>query len=229
MAKLTPKKSAIKQINTVQTECNQLLNDIKAFSPPDLNGEYNPTFRLIATPMLYSIWERCFTLNHAIALRLIRDVTKKTHKLAPPKRAIWLLKEPWYRSLVDQLRSGTTSTKVKKGEFTILSQFLTSFDNWADGKLDASITTDELVMTFSNVDNKVVELNAQAIGIDSFADFQAMKFGRLNDLVGQRNDIGHGAIIQPPANDHFIQLLDFTENLVKEYCKVFTDWINTEF
>jgi hypothetical protein len=69
-------------------------------------------------------------------------------------------------------------------------------------------------MTFSNVNPDVVEINAMAIGIDEFPQFKNLKLGRLHDLVGQRNDIGHGAVIKPPSNDTFIDLWEFTENLV---------------
>jgi hypothetical protein len=95
--------------------------------------------------------------------------------------------------------------------------------------LDQTINTDDLVMTFSNVNPDVVDLNARAIGIADFPKFKSLKLGRLHDLVGQRNDIGHGAIIEPPANGTFISLLEFTENLVKDYCDVFISWMQDNF
>ncbi len=226
---VTPKAIALKQIKAVHQEVDQLLNEIKAFSPPDASGQYAPTFRLIATPMLYSAWQRCFTLCHAVALRLIRDITPTASTLTASRRATWLIKAAFYRSLVDQIRINAASVKPKKGEFAILSEFLEEFDQWAVTALDPSITTDDLVMTFSNVNPDVVKINSQAIGIADFPQFKALKLGQLHDLVGQRNDIGHGGIIQPPTNDKFSELLKFTETLVNDYCDVFDAWIQAEF
>ncbi|MGO9572476.1 MAG: MAE_28990/MAE_18760 family HEPN-like nuclease [Desulfomonilaceae bacterium] len=221
--------SAIQQIESVKEECENLLERIKIFSPPDEKGNYPETFRLIATPMLYSAWERCFTLCHAITLRLIRDVTVTTSSLSAPLRTIWLLKSHFYRSLVDRLRTITDSTKIKKGEFSILCEFLPKLDDWLLNELDMTIDTGDLVMTFSNVNPDVVEINAHAIGIADFTQFKELRLGRLHDLVGQRNDIGHGAIIEPPTNDGFISLLEFTEKLVEDYCNVFIGWIQSKF
>ena len=95
--------------------------------------------------------------------------------------------------------------------------------------LDIAINTDDLVMTFSNVNPDVVELNARSIGLDDFERFRDLRLGRLHDLVGQRNDIGHGAIIDPPANDTFKDLLQFTEKLIEDYCAVFIEWIQNTF
>ena len=80
-------------------------------------------------------------------------------------------------------------------------------------------------MTFSNVNPDVVELNAQAIGLAAYPAFKALKLGRLHDLVGSRNDIGHGARIEPPSNQQFIDLWQFTEELIRDYCEVFKSWM----
>lgn len=221
--------SAIQQIEALKAECQDILEKIKTFSPPDTKGHYPDIFRLIATPMLYSTWERCFTLCHAIALRLIRDVTVTTSALSAPQRSIWLLRSPFYRSLVDRLRNSTSSLKISKGEFSLLCDFFPALDNWLLSGLDQTINTDDLVMTFSNVNPDVVDLNARAIGISDFPKFKALKLGRLNDLVGQRNGIGHGAIIEPPANGIFTSLLEFTENLVQDYCDAFISWMESQF
>jgi len=220
---------AIQEITIVKTDCQGLLNDIKSFSPPNDEGQYNDIFRLIATPMLYSVWERCFTLCHAIAIRTIRDTTVKTNMLSAEERALWLIKAPFYRSMIDQLRTNTPSSKTKKGEYSILSEFLSKFDKWLLGEPDKTINTDDLVMTFSNVNPEVVELNARSIGIHDFQKFKDLKLGRLNDLVGQRNDIGHGANIKAPQNEHFLTLLEFTENLVNDYCDIFIVWIQNKY
>jgi hypothetical protein len=68
-----------------------------------------------------------------------------------------------------------------------------------------------------------------AIGISEFPQFKSLKLNRLNDLVGRRNGIGHGAVITPPSNDTFNELFKYTENLVEQYCKVFLEWIHVRF
>jgi len=84
-------------------------------------------------------------------------------------------------------------------------------------------------MTFSNVNQDVVEINASAIGIAEFPPFKEIKFGRLHDLVGRRNEIGHGAIINAPPNENFVELWDFTESLIISYCDAFTSWMRFTF
>lgn len=222
--------TATQQINSVKAECNGILNKIKEFSPPDSAGHYANTFRLIATPMLYSAWERCFTLCHGITLRLIRDLAVKANDLKMPQRAAWLIKSQFYRSFIDKLKNiSLTASDSSKGEFSLLCEFLLKLENWLNESLDQAIDTDDLVMTFSNVNPKVVEINAQVIGINEFDNFRAIKFGRLHDLVGRRNGIGHGAIVDAPSNDVFVDLIKFTEELVNDYCNVFIEWIRTTY
>ncbi len=76
---------------------------------------------------------------------------------------------------------------------------------------------------------EVVRLNSEAIGISEFPDFKKLSFGRLDDLVGQRNDIGHGAIIQAPGEKHFLELRQFTEDLISGYCDTFAAWMKWTF
>ena len=135
-----------------------------------------------------------------------------------------------YQSLVSKLQSQNPSKesgKLKKGEFAALCEFLTEFDKWSEQGLDRSIETSDLVMTFSNVNQQVVEINADAIGLAKCPAFQRLKLGRLHDLVGRRNEIGHGAIIEPPPNEQFKDLWDFTETLIIEYCNTFTYWMRS--
>ena len=203
------------QIELLKKECANLLCELRNFHKADANNHYPDTYRLLVTPMLYSVWERCFTLCHAIALRLIRDSTKSAQALSPTERAVWLLHTPFYNSLVYKLKNQGVSEegkKLKRGHFAALCDFLTQLDSWTAGKLDQSIDTDTLVMTFSNVNPDVVNLNAKAIGIDKGIPFQQIKLGRLNDLLGHRNGIGHGSIIKAPPNEEFNALWKLTDD-----------------
>jgi hypothetical protein len=182
--------------------------------------------------MLYSAWERCFTLCHAIGLRLLRDFAANPQALATSARAVWLIRTPFFQSLVSRLQVQTAAQEERRpqrGQFSALCEFLLSFERWLADDIDPAIATDELVKRFSNVNQDVVEMNAGAIGIAEFPLFKEIKFGRLHDLVGRRNEIGHGAIINAPPNENFVELWDFTESLIISYCDAFTAWMRSTF
>ena len=225
---------ALAEIEHVRNECLGLIHDLEKFCPPNQAGEFPPAFRLLATPMLYSAWERCFTLCNGIALRLIRERTSHAHKLPPHGRALWLQAAGFFqtfsRKVFEAPDAGDPDARAPKpGRFRALSDFLRSLDTWSMQPLDPILATDELVMTFSNVNPKVVELNAEAVGIVTFTQFQQLKFGRLHDLVGRRNEIGHGAIIKPPDNAEFCDLKQFTLDIVRSYCDVYAAWLVSQY
>lgn len=224
--------SALQQIASTKTECLGLLRQLREFSPPDEKGRYHDTFRLMATPMLYSAWERCFTLCHAITLRLIRDTAKTAHALDAPLKAAWLQQEGFYQSFIAQLRKQEGSedpAKPKKGNFEALCAFITKLDGWSGTALNESIETEKLVMTFSNVNGEVVKMNARVIGISEHDGFKQIRLEQLHELVGRRNDIGHGGTVKAPENPDFDRLLGFTEGLITSYCDAFVSWIGSTF
>lgn len=223
---------AINEIVFVKKECLALLADLNEFSPPDATGKYNETFRLMAVPMLYASWERCFTMCHSIALRVIRDMTKAAMDLNGPQRAIWLFQTPFYQSYIARVNKDSmdyANEKIKKGHFSNLSDFITKTDEWLKKSLDQSIAVEGLVMTCSNVNPDVVDINAQSIGINEIRQYKALRLGRLHDLVGRRNGIGHGALIHPPSNDVFIDLWSFTETLINDYSNLFIEWLSSKY
>jgi hypothetical protein len=225
-------EDAINQIEFVRDECIEIFEALKKFCPADANESYPETFRLIATPMFYSVWERCFTTCQAVSLRMIRDRTLRAYDLPPSQMTAWLLRAPFYQSFCAQLKNNNFNLdplkEAKKGQFAITAEFLSSFEEWASAPLDPACDADDVVMTFSNVNPDVVKVNSQAVGIDSHEDFKRLKFGRLHDLVGLRNSIGHGAIISAPSNDQFRDLWEFTEDLIKDYCATFVAWIRSQ-
>lgn len=207
--------SALQQIERTKVECVGLLDQLLQFSPPYEGGRYHETFRLMATPMLYSAWERCFTLCHAIGLRLIRDTATTANALEISRKAIWLQQEGFYQSFIAQLRKqegADGAEKPKRGNFNALCCFLRELERWSNMGINDGIETDKLVMTFSNVDCNVVEINARAIGIAEHDGFKEINLGSLNELVGRRNDIGHGGNLRGPDNPDFERLLRFTES-----------------
>lgn len=225
-------ENALAEIETNRTECLGILQRMRAFHVPAEGEPFDPTFRLIATPMLYSVWERCFTLCHEVSLRLVRDTAPHPMALASTTRAVWLMHTPFYQSMVDKLKSHTAvpaDERPKKGHFASLCEFLKELETWSSKAIDQNIVTGDLVMTMSNVNPDVVQINARAIGLDETAPFAALKLGKLHDLVGRRNDIGHGAVIEPPSNDNFLELWSFTESLINDYSAAVSDWMKERF
>lgn len=231
---IDPKLSAIEEIKSLKTECLTLLRELKDFCPPDSNQRFPDTFRLIATPMLYSTWERCFTLCHAVGLRLVREMSATCNALDPPQKAAWLLGAPFYQSFTSRNRNqgqanAAGRNKVGRGHFDSLTEFIAEFNRWVEAPLDRGIDTDELVMAASNVNKEVVQLNARALGIADYEPFKQLKLDQLDELVGRRNEVGHGATLQGPSNPDFNRLWQFTETLIADYCEAFISYFQKRF
>lgn len=222
---------AVAEIEHVKRECLNLFRELRNFYPVATGTPYPEPYRLLVLPLLYSVWERCFTLCHSISLRLLRDSHRTAQAMNVSERAIWLIRAPFYQSLVTKLMNqtpGDRDQKPKRSHFPALCEFLEDLDGWHSNAIDTSVDTESLVITFSNVNPEVVELNAKAIGIWDSPPIKSIKFGRLNDLVGRRNQIGHGAVIAAPPNSEFVELWDYAESLVGLYCDAFISWISSD-
>jgi hypothetical protein len=231
---VSPLSSTLAEIDSVRRECLGLLDDLRQFHPPDpVKGTFPDTYRLLVTPMLYSAWERCFTICNAVVWRRLRDESVAAHSLTSAERAAWLMKTSFYQAFTQKLLNaanpGEDGIKLKKSHLPILQEFIGDLDHWLAAPLDPNVDTDGLVMTFSNVNADVVKINADVLGISSFPAFKVIKFGRLHDLVGRRNEIGHGGILSPPPSDQFNSLWEFTESLIQDYCEAFKCWLVIRF
>lgn len=230
----SPLSEVVKEIESVKTECLELLTKIRTFhSPPVGSTAYPDTYKLLVIPLLYAAWQRCFTLCNAIAWRRLRDETGAARTLTENQRAVWLIQTGFYRSFTDKLLDsatiGTSSEKPKRFHQPVLASFLGHLNDWGEKELDINVDIAKLVMTFSNVNAEVVNHNAKALGLDLFPAFQALKLGRLHSLVGYRNDIGHGGTIEPPPDEEFGATWDFTEKLIADYSEMFKAWILMRF
>ena len=177
-----PATAAIGEIEHVRKECLDFFERLRNFHPAAAGTAYPETYRLLALPMLYSLWERCFTLCHSIALRLLRESCANPRAMKASERAIWLIQASFYQSLIAKLTiytPGDRSTKPKRAHFPALCDFLAELDGWFSQPLDTSLDTEALVMTFSNVNPEVVELNTTAIGVRDSVAFAQIKLGRL--------------------------------------------------
>jgi hypothetical protein len=232
-AMASPITDALNEIDLVKRECLTLLTDLRQFHPlaPGTTS-YPDTYRLLVLPLLYAAWERCFTLCNAVAWRQLREECLAAKSLNNTERAAWLMHADFYQSFTKKLLNAVSAgeeIKPKRSHFPALAEFLKELDLWSSSPLDQSIQTDDLVMTFSNVNADVVTLNAEALGIFDFPAFGAIKFGRLHSLVGHRNNIGHGGTLAPPPNNEFTDLWTFTEELIAAYSETFKAWLLIRF
>lgn len=226
---MRPVADVIDEIAEVKSGCIGLFDSMRGLCALDAEGHYPDTFRLMAIPMIYAVWERCFSLCHAVALKRLCEVRERTSALAPFQRALWLQRQPFYASYLDKIRRLEPAKRgVNKGEFGALCGLLKDLDDWSQTDIDLTVDMIDLVMTFSNVNPDVVKINALALGISEHASFKAIELGRLNDLVGRRNDIGHGGMVTPPGKREFKELWEFVESLIRSYCDAFEDWIRHE-
>src|ERR1700692_3734756 len=185
----SPLSDTISEIDLVKRECLKLLKDLRDFHPVAADDSYPEAYRLLVIPLLYAAWERCFTFCNAIAWRRVRDECPAASTLSSAERAAWLMQAGFYQSFTKTLLDASSvgdDDKPKKSHYPTLAEFLGSLDGWYLSPLDPNVDADTLVMTFSNVNPKVVEVNAEALGMATFPNFVAIKFGRLNSLVGLR-------------------------------------------
>lgn len=196
--------------------------------------------RLMTVPMLYSVWERAFSSWTAICLKVIQECSASAKDCPPLARAYWLRKADFFRSFVDSMRdvmeldkedsiagqAGNIRRTTKKGTFNLSGKILTELDRWHEMPLKASHDHKDLVITYANVNESVVKTNAEAIGLHELASYSSLDLSELSKLVGMRNDIGHGGVLAAPGPRAVLDLLDYTERLLRQYAEVAIEWIS---
>jgi hypothetical protein len=220
---------AVEEIRQVKSDCLDLLSKLRGLCPPGGDGVYPEMFRLMAVPMLYAAWERCFTLCHSIGLRRVRAIHRSYGALPTVQRALWLQQQGFYKSYLSRVRSGDYSLggsqRHSRGAFDALSQFLEELESWTGQEVESNTATQALVMTFSNINPDVVRMNLRPLGPTAGWVFEGVDLERLHELVSRRNDIGHGGIVAPPGNREFTELWTYVETLIGSYCTAFAGWI----
>jgi hypothetical protein len=181
----------------------------------------------MAVPIVYSAWEGNFRVVVSICLRRLHDSKLAAGKYDGKALALWFLKSPAYQSFrakvlnfSDPFRDDTQ--REGKGLYEATSEFLSLVSPWLDSALQAPIGGhDKLVMTFSNVGPRVVKANAGAIDLD----LAKVDLGRLNQLVQQRNEIGHGGLFTPPGEKELGELIGYTSGLIKSFNRAARSWL----
>lgn len=243
MAGVLNKEGFVSEVVFVRDqECLPMLNNLRAVAATGM--PHPETVRLMVIPMLYSVWERCFSVWTSICLKVLRESHDRAGDCPPQVRAFWLRKADFFRSFVDTMRdvleleredsvfkqASGLKKKITKGGFHLSSRVLRDLDEWHEQPLSQKLDVRELVLTYSNVNDAVVAVNAEAIGLDSVPSYAALDLSRLGGLVGMRNGIGHGATMVAPGPREVAELVDYTERLVLQYADVVLEWIelNTE-
>lgn len=196
--------------------------------------------RLMATPMLYSVWERVFSLCTSICLRVIQQEYERAAECPASARAFWLRKADFFKSFVSSVRdlmeleredsafqqSTGFKKKISKGAFNLSVEVLSKLDEWHKKPLDHKSGCEDLVITYSNVNDSVVATNAEAIGLANLDAYKTLDLSKLGLLVGIRNGIGHGASLNAPGPRELGELIDYSEALVSQYVNVTSEWID---
>ncbi len=230
-------ESLIKEVISVrEEECFLTITNIKTILETEIHQK--DTLRLMSIPILYSVWERAFSIWTAICLRVIQKNYLKAIDCPPQTRVYWLRKADFFKSFISSIRdileleredsafqqTSGFKKKITKGAFNLSSQVLLELDKWHEQPLsDKDISA--LVITFSNVNDAVVRTNAEAIGLTKLHSFSKLDLSKLGELVGVRNGIGHGGTLAPPGKRNLDELIIYTENLIKQYSEVVIEWI----
>jgi hypothetical protein len=229
------KRQAIEQIDFLRDDCKRLLDEMFAICPADSDGHYPSAFRIVATPFLYAVWERCFRTSFGIMAMVVRQEASHPAVMSFEQATLWLQRESFVTSFIAKLHSRTsnldgtpTRKSINSGSYRTLVEFLSNLIGWHNHKLQNIPLDSDLVMTFSNVNVAVLDANAQAIGLSLLPEFVEFRkcIGRLDDLVGRRNDIGHGTLASPPGAREFKALSELVSDLlVSKFCEVVQTWI----
>lgn len=224
-------RSALDEVSALRKECQQLLDNALAACALDSTGSHTEASRMVLTPFLYSVWERCFTTCIGIMAGYVRGETESAKKLSHKLAALWLQKEGFHKSYLDKISRMAKKTERKEitgSAYAALSEFLSEYRTWESNPINPAIDPAELVMTFSNVNCAVLDVNAEAFALESVPEYAKARrgMGRLEDLVGRRNDIGHGTLLNVPGPREFADLVEFTRTAVIDpFCESVQYWI----
>lgn len=212
---------SIKQINTFIGQSNE--------------PEKEEMFRIIAIPMIYSSWEGFFTETMSVCLNSLKLSDREAFKYSSEIRALWLQKEPFFSQYIDMIKNiydidshqSITRTgpqlkkKITKGTFKLTSKVIDHIDIF-NHKALSDCDVSDLVMTFSNVNEAVVQINFDAIGLD----YSNLDLSQLGEVVGLRNSLGHGEFRSRIPPRKFNSLILYVENLINELNISTTKWLD---
>lgn len=218
------KSSARTEINDALARHLEILDNVTKCCITS-NGEKEQFYYLLAIPIIYSAWEGYFRVVCSICLRRICIRGVKAKKYKHQYSALWLQRESFTESFIKTLFNsmtlGTDIRKTNPGRFKALSKFSSDINNWLESPINHAVNFDRLIMTYSNVNQDVVKLNCEIIGID----IVTVDFSKLDELLSRRNDISHGGLINYPKEDEVKELVLYTDSLLKSFNACIVAWI----
>jgi hypothetical protein len=202
-----------------------MLNEVLEHSVTK-NSNRDRFLYLMAVPVIYAAWEGFFRISCSICLRRKCQLGKKSKTYEYDYSTLWLQKEPFVSSflnaLVNGMQLGRAQKKITQGQFSAMSKFSQNLAEWHDKPLNHATDFDKLVMTHSNVNKSVTELNALIIGID----ITAVDFSRIDELLNRRNEIAHGGIVNYPTENVVKELVEYTLDLITSFHRCVDVWLN---
>jgi len=208
------------------------INDFMARSG---DSEKEDMFRIISVPMIYSSWEGFFTETMSVCLNTLKLSDREAFKYSAEIRALWLQREPFYNRYVDMIKNiydadshrsivhngAQIKKKVTKGAFKLTSDVIQHIDAFNRSTL-SDCDVSELVMTFSNVNEIVVKINFDAIGLD----YSSLDLSQLGEVVGLRNSLGHGEFKSSVKPRKFNSIIAYVEILINDLNQCATEWLD---
>jgi hypothetical protein len=216
--------AAIDELERTCNECVALVHEWAAIA--NLQGQPESVLRVIRqmlVPVLYSAWERAFVASTSVSLRFLISHGERNADLGIRLRALLMQSASFYKSFFQKHLNSLvlTGENAGKGAFTRLAEFAAEHDRWLASRPSFPASgVEELVMTFSNVDHKVLKLHLELLGMDT-ADLRVadsvIDLQPLGTLIGRRNDISHGGLISDVGTAELQGLLEFVPKLISAY------------
>jgi RiboL-PSP-HEPN len=219
------------EITRVKNEFFDAVNGIRNLSRNSPLLETNDNFKIMLVPMIYALWERVFRTSTAAVIKHKFSRASSPNELPLSLLALVLQKQGFFDSFLTKIRNGSkpNSEKIRKGQFDAVSEFFGSYESWKIQKLNILESVESYVMTFSNVNEAVIRLHEEVLDSgQTRADNESMplNISFLGEIVGIRNDIGHGSRIKAPGDKQLLEIFADSEKLVVAYTDTMVRCIN---
>lgn len=222
------KRAAKSELSSTLTRYLSLVNEVEKHSITENATEKSGTLYLMAIPLIYAAWEGYFRLACALCLKRKCYIGRKAKSYHDQYSVLWLQKEAFYVSFMQKLLNSMTTSaenkpkKLKPSKYNNLIEFTAGMKNWLETPINHLEDFDELVMTYSNVNKEVVTINCTVIGMTP----TNIDLTRIDELVGRRNDIAHGGLVNYPSERQAQELINYTKSLLGTFHQEALSWLN---
>lgn len=216
-------KSARSELANAKSRHVELLGKTRSHCI-DANPGKDGFLYLMAIPLIYAAWEGYFRIVCAVCLKRKYITGQKAKKYPTNFSGLWLQKEGFIQSYLQKLVNSMQLGKPHRpsaGQYGALCSLSIDLSTWLEAPMGLAPSFGDLVMTFSNVNREVVKLNADAIDIN----IASINFGRLDELLGRRNEIAHGGLLSFPSDVDVDELLVYTDGLINSFDSAVAGWL----